>query len=49
MIKFKHYPPNRLTVGNFYGIMFDIHPKRKSVDIYWGRHVFVFWIGRNYR
>lgn len=48
MIRFRHYGPNRLDVTKHYGICFESHPKRKSVDIYWGKHVFVFWRGRSY-
>ena len=48
MIKFRHYPPNRLTVTKYYGMFYESHPKRKALDIYWGRHVFVFWIGSSY-
>jgi hypothetical protein len=48
MIRFRHHRPNRLTVTKHYGLCFEFHPKRKSVDIFWGRHVFVFWVGRSY-
>lgn len=48
MIRFRHYGPNKLEVAKHYGICFEAHPKRKSVDIYFGRHVFVFWTGRSY-
>lgn len=48
LINFRHYPPNRLFATKHYGFCFDSHPKRKSLDIYFGKHVFVFWIGRSY-
>lgn len=49
MIKFNHYKPSHLVVEKNYGVKFEYHPKRKSLDIYFGKHVFVWWIGRNYK
>lgn len=47
-IRFRHYPPNRLNVTKYYGIYFENHPKRKALDVYWGKHVFVWFVGREY-
>lgn len=48
MIRFVHYGPSRVHATKYYGIFFESHPKRKALDIYWGRHVFVFWVGSSY-
>lgn len=48
MIRYVHHRPNRLTVTKHYGICFETHPKRKALELYWGGHVFVWWIGRRY-
>lgn len=48
MIRFVHYKPNRVQVTKYYGIFFESHPKRKALDIYFGKHVFVFWVGSAY-
>jgi hypothetical protein len=45
MIKYRHYGPNRFESSKFYGFCIDLHPKYKGIDIYFGRHVFVFWKG----
>jgi hypothetical protein len=48
VINFRHYKPNRFTVEKRYGVALEIHPKRKTLDVYFGRHVFVWWVGRSY-
>jgi hypothetical protein len=48
MIGFRHYGPSRLHVTNYYGICLSIHRKRKTLDIYMGKHTFVVFWGRSY-
>lgn len=44
MIQYRHYGPNNLTTTKHYGISLSIHNKRKTLDLYMGKHVFVwFW------
>lgn len=44
-IKFKKYGTNRYEPSKYFGFVVDIHPKYKSIDIYFGRYIYVFWIG----
>lgn len=48
MIKYRHYYTGRLEVEKRYGIALYVHPKRKALDIYFGSHVFVWFVGRAY-
>jgi hypothetical protein len=45
MVRFRHYGPNKFEPGKYYGLLIDWHPKYKGIDIYFGRHVFVFFRG----
>lgn len=48
MIKFRHYKPNNFTSSKHYGFCFEVHKKRKVLDVFAGGHVFAFWVGRDY-
>lgn len=48
MIQYRHYNSKRLDPEKRYGIALYVHPKRKTLDIYFGSHVFVFFTGRTY-
>jgi hypothetical protein len=45
MVKFRHYKPNRIDPTKRFGFAIEIHPKYKGIDIYFGKHVFVFFKG----
>ena len=48
MIKFKHYDYTKSKVEKRYGIVVLTHPKTKRVGIYFGKHLFMWWTGRDY-
>lgn len=44
MIHFRHYKPNHLTKTAYYGIVLTTNREQPTLDIYIGKHVFVwFW------
>ena len=43
MIQYRHYNSERLDPEKRYGIALYVHPKRKTLDIYFGSHVFVWF------
>ena len=48
-MRFKHYKPVKLVRGKYYGFLVEIHSTRRGVDIWVGKHLFVFWAGNQYK
>lgn len=48
MIKFNKLPVSHHDPSRYYGISLEVHPKGKTLDIYLGKHIFVFRTGRSY-
>ncbi len=45
MVRFRHYGPSRFDSSKYFGFLVDWNPKYKGIDIYIGKHVFVFFKG----
>ena len=48
MIQYRHYNSKSYDPEKRYGVALYAHPQRKTLDIYFGSHVFVFFTERTY-